>query len=65
MSALTIYTIWQAGNRNISGWVVGLLNQILWLTFIVTREEYGLLPMTIAISFVYARNFLKWKKEQG
>jgi hypothetical protein len=64
MSALTIYTLWQAGNKKVRAWVVGLLNQSLWLWFIISREEWGLLPMTGAITFIYARNLIRWRKSE-
>lgn len=63
MSAITIYTMFLAGNKTKKAWVVGLVNQIFWFTWIITSQSWGLLPMTFAMCFVYTRNYLKWKKE--
>jgi hypothetical protein len=41
-----------------------LLNQGLWFTWILTAGAYGFLPMTCALTFVYARNYLKWRQEE-
>lgn len=62
MSAITIYTMFAAGDLKKHTWAVGLANQVLWATWIVASGSWGLLPMTVAITFVYARNHLKWSR---
>lgn len=61
LSALTIYMTLLAGNRHPMAWAVGLLNQLLWLVWIVSASAWGLLPMNIALLVLYARNHLKWR----
>jgi len=61
LSAITIYTMFLAGDRKSYTWLVGLANQALWLTWIVASEAWGLIPMNIALWAVYARNHLKWR----
>lgn len=60
MSAVTIWMTLLAGNKHKSAWLVGIGNQALWLTWIVTVGAWGLIPMNIALWIVYARNHLKW-----
>ena len=60
MSAITIYTMFLAGDKKKGAWAFGLFNQVLWLTWIITTKSWGLLPMTAALCFVYIRNYLKW-----
>jgi hypothetical protein len=62
MSCITIYMTLMAGNQKPWAWGVGLANQALWATWIVTTQAWGLLPMTIALTWVYARNHLKWTR---
>lgn len=62
LSAITIYTMILAGNKRKGAWAVGLLNQFLWLIWIIAMSAWGLLPMNIALWFVYGRNHLKWNK---
>lgn len=62
MSAITIYMTVLAGNRNRWAWAIGLLNQALWLFWIVSIQAWGLLPMNAALWIVYARNHIKWGK---
>ena len=65
MSAVTIYTMFAAGEMKKHTWLVGLCNQVLWATWIITTASWGLLPMTLAITFVYARNHFKWAKKEA
>lgn len=60
LSAITIYSMMLAGDKKRNAWAVGLLNQALWLTFILLSGTWGLLPMNIALWIVYARNYFKW-----
>lgn len=61
LSAITIYTMFLAGDRKSYTWLVGLANQALWLIWIFAAEAWGLLPMNFALWAVYARNHFKWK----
>lgn len=62
LSAVTIYMTVLAGNKHRNAWAFGLLNQALWLLWIVAVGAWGLLPMNAALWLVYARNHLKWAK---
>lgn len=62
LSAVTIYSMWLAGERKSHTWLIGLANQALWLVWIVSTEEWGLLPMNLALWVVYGRNHLKWRQ---
>lgn len=60
LSAITIYSMLLAGNKRRGAWVVGLVNQALWLIWIVLTAAWGLLPMNVALWIIYARNYIKW-----
>lgn len=62
MSAMTIYMTFLQGNKNATGWIVGLVNQFLWLAFAVGTQTWGLLPLNAALWILYTRNFMKWRK---
>ena len=50
-----------AGNKDIRAWYVGLGAQVLWITFSITSEAWGLLPLAVALVFIYTRNIFKYK----
>lgn len=60
LSAITIWMTVLAGNKHPSAWLFGLVNQALWLGWIVASSAWGLLPMNLALWIVYGRNHLKW-----
>lgn len=60
LSAITIYSMLLAGNKRKGAWLVGLINQFLWLIWIFTTHAWGLIPMNIALWIVYTRNYIKW-----
>lgn len=64
LSAITIYTMFLAGDKNPNTWLIGLMNQALWLTWILASETWGLLPMNLALWVVYTRNHMKWGRDQ-
>lgn len=61
LSAITIWMTLMAGNKHPNAWAIGLVNQLLWLIWIVASASWGLLPMNIALWIVYTRNHLKWQ----
>ncbi len=64
LSGVTIYGMWLAGEKRSLGWLVGLLNQIPWLIFIIVFRAWGLLPLTVALVVTYTRNLIRWRSEE-
>ena len=62
LSAITVYMNVLAGNKNRGAWIFGIVNQALWLVWILATEAWGLIPMNGALWIVYLRNHLKWRK---
>jgi hypothetical protein len=63
LSAITIYQIILTGNLHKKSWVIGLVNQALWLVWIVGTKTWGLLPMNLCLWAVYGRNHFKWNRQ--
>lgn len=60
---MTLFAMWLTGSKRSAGWAVGLANQGLWAWFVVAFEAWGLLPLTVALTVIYARNLLRWRRE--
>lgn len=60
---MTLVAMWLSGSKRSAGWAVGLANQVLWAWFIVAFEAWGLAPLTVALTFIYARNLIRWRRE--
>ena len=63
LSAITIWMTLLAGNKHPMAWAVGVVNQLLWLIWIIDVQALGLLPMNIALWVIYVRNHIKWDSE--
>ena len=64
LSALTIYSAVLAGDKKPAAWTVGVANQFLWATWIVASETWGMLPMNVVLAVIFARNLVKWRREE-
>ncbi len=63
LSCITIYMNILAGNKKPHAWVVGLVGQVFWSIWIVISENYGFVPLNIALWYVYFQNHRKWNKD--
>lgn len=43
-------------------WIAGLLNQFIWLVFIISNDKYGLLPLNILMFIQNTRGLLNWSR---
>lgn len=64
LSVNTLALTWLVGSRRTLGWVLGCAGQVLWFVFIVVWQVWGLLPLAIGLSVIYARNLIRWRREQ-
>lgn len=62
-SAFTLWAMWLLSKKRWEGWVVGLVNQILWIATAVLFETWGLLPLTVALIYVYTKGLIAWRAE--
>lgn len=46
------------------GWIIGLVTQALWLIFALSTEQYGFIIAAFGYGYVYARNWMRWHKEE-
>lgn len=63
LSAITVYQMFLVWNFHKYSWIIWIVDQMMWLVFIIYTQQYGFLPLNIANWIVYARNHFKWKKE--
>ena len=65
LSAITLYTMFLAGGKKSYTWLIGLLNQALWVVWIIKAKAWGLVPMNLGLWFVYVRNHLAWSSKKA
>lgn len=64
LSAVGIVGILLAGSKRKIGWLVGFAVQPLWIVFAITTGQYGFILNAVIYAAVYARNWLRWRKEE-
>lgn len=56
--------MWLLGQKRSVGWAVGLVNQVLWVTFAVVYGAWGLLPLSAALTVIYVRALIAWRRDE-
>lgn len=64
-SAVTLLTMWLAGSKKSAAWLLGIANQGLWAWFIIVFEAWGLIPLSVCLTVIYARNYFRWRRDQA
>lgn len=64
LSALTILAIELQGRKWPQAWAVSLANQVVWVAWILASESWGFAPMCAILSVQYARNHLRWVRDE-
>jgi hypothetical protein len=52
-----------AGRRSLWGWVVGLLNEALWIAYAAWTEQWLFAASAVAYGGVYLRNLRAWRAQ--
>lgn len=59
---LTLIAMEMLGRKMWQGWAVGLFNQLFWITLIIQKELWGLLPLTAVLIWRYTNHLIVWRK---
>ena len=59
----TVTVFWLAGNKDRRAWVLGIILQVPWLVFDYFTKAYGLMPLALVLSYMYIRNYIKWRSD--
>ncbi len=63
LSATSLIMLWLMGNRSKWGPRLGILNQVLWIYYVVyIVHDWGLIVGVIAYTIVHIRNLANWEK---
>jgi uncharacterized membrane protein len=64
ISVVTIIQMYLLSRKAKSGLYVGIFSQFLWFAFIITTGSWGLLPLNIALWYIFLTGILKWKDDR-
>jgi hypothetical protein len=63
LSVTTLWITFITGNKHPRTWFLGLINQALWLVWILLSKNWGLIPLNVGLWIIYYRNHRKWTSE--
>lgn len=63
LMAIGVFGLYLAGKKNLYGWAVGIAAQFLWVAYALSTQQYGFLISAVAYGWIYAKNFLAWRRE--
>lgn len=63
LAAIGILGIWLAGRKNLWGWAVGVLAQVLWMVYAIVTQQWGFILSALAYGWIYGLNWWKWARE--
>lgn len=50
------------GEKNPAGWIVGIVNQVLFFMFGIRFKQYGFLITAVCLTSLYTWNLYQWTK---
>ena len=60
-SAFTAAAWWKMGDKARYAPALAATSEVVWLVMIIHGKLWGLLPLTLCLLYVHARNSWKWK----
>ena len=54
--------IFFVGKKTLSGWLILLFNECLWVCYALSTHQYGFIAASFAYGTVYVRSYFLWKK---
>ena len=66
ISLITITSMELIARRHWQGWGLGLVNQAFWGYYMIyDKQAYGLLPITVILTWRYSVALMRWKREEA
>jgi hypothetical protein len=63
LAVIGVTGIYFVGRKTIWGWVVLLFNEVLWIVYALTTNQYGFIFSAVAYAIVYTRAYFHWKSD--
>lgn len=64
LAALSLFTTWQVGRKKPWAWLVGVGQQLLWITYAIVTEQHGFIMSSLVFAPLNMYNYVKWRREE-
>lgn len=63
LATIGVLGIYFVGRKTVWGWLVLLVNEVIWIVYALTTKQYGFIVSAIAYAIVYIRSFIHWRRD--
>ena len=63
LAVIGISGIFLVGRKTIWGWPILCINELLWIIYALSTNQYGFIFMAVSYAAVYIKSFFHWKKD--
>lgn len=63
LATIGVLGIYFVGRKTVWGWLVLLVNEVIWIVYALTTKQYGFIVSAIAYAIVYVRSFIHWRRD--
>lgn len=55
--------IFVVGKKNIWGWLILMINELLWTVYALVTRQYGFLVAVVLYSAAYIKSYTEWRQD--
>ena len=55
--------IFVVGKKNVWGWLILMLNELLWTVYALVTKQYGFLVAVVLYSAAYIKSYREWRQD--
>lgn len=63
LSAIGIYGAYQTGEKKLTGWLLSILYQVLWIVYALFTGQYLFILVCLVYVWVYAKAYKSWRED--
>jgi hypothetical protein len=63
LAVIGVAGIFFVGQKTIWGWWVLLFNEVLWIAYALSTDQYGFIFSAIAYGVVYIKSYVHWSRD--
>jgi len=56
--------IFVVGKKNMWGWLILMVNELLWTAYALVTKQYGFLVAVVLYSAAYIKSYIEWRHDE-
>jgi hypothetical protein len=63
LSVIGVYGAYQTGEKKLTGWLLSILYQVLWILYATLTGQYFFILVCLVYVWVYAKAYKSWRED--